>query len=134
MIRASVATLALALVPVASPAATCGGANPAITSVAVQNVTTNGGLNVYHLSGTVTNLGSMGQPSNTLQFVDIWQYGQKLDDRGIPPLAPGRSYTFGYDWQRSSEAANGTTTLSFRMRMRQGEDCKPANGVYRIRF
>ena len=134
MIRASVATLALALVPVASPAATCGGANPAITSVAVQNVTTNGGLNVYHLSGTVTNLGSMGQPSNTLQFVDIWQYGQKLDDRGIPPLAPGQSYTFGYDWQRSSEAANGTTTLSFRMRMRQGEDCNPANGVYRIRF
>ncbi len=57
----------------------------------------------------MTNLGSAGQPNNTLQFVDIWQYGNKLDDKGIPPLAPGQSANFSYMWQRSAEAARGST-------------------------
>ena len=124
----------LALLPASVAAATCNGPNPAITSVAVKNVTANGGVNTYHLVGTVTNLGTQGQPSNTLQFVDIYADTQKHDNRGIPPLAPGQSYTFGYDWQRSSDAGNGTTTVHFRIQMKQGSDCNPANGSYSVTF
>ena len=116
----------------AAAAATCAGANPAITSVAVKNVTSDGKLNNYHIVGTVVNLGSQSQPSNTLQFVDIWQYGMKLDAKGIRPLAPLQSTTFGYTWQRSVDAARGTTVLNFRIRMEQGSDCNPANGSYNI--
>ncbi|MBV8724407.1 MAG: hypothetical protein JO078_08305 [Candidatus Eremiobacteraeota bacterium] len=130
MIRASfVLFAALGLSAAAAPAATCSGPNPAIVSVAVSNVTTNGSLNTYNIAGTVRNLGSQGQPSNTLQFVDIYQYGNKLDSKGIPPLAAGQSYRFNYQWQRNVEARRGSTPLEFRVRMAQGSDCNPANGV-----
>jgi hypothetical protein len=135
MIRAlSAIAFILALVPSTAPAAGCAGANPAITSVVVKNVTSVGLLNTYHMAGTVTNLGSQGQPSNTLQFVDIYIDGQKRNDRGIPPLAPGQSYTFGFDWSRSSGAGPGTTTVHFRIRMVQGMDCNPANGTNSVTF
>jgi hypothetical protein len=117
-----------------APAAMCAGANPAITSVAVKNVTSNGSLNEYHIQGTVTNLGSQGQSRSTLQFVDIWQYGVHMDARGIPPLAPGQSSSFGYVWQRNAGAGAGTTTLDFRIRMVQGSNCNPRNSTYQIRF
>lgn len=133
MIRTiSIVLFLLAQTGAAAVAATCAGANPAITAVAVKNVTSDGRLNDYHIVGTVTNLGSSGQPNNTLQFVDIWQYGNKLDDKGIPPLAPGQSASFSYMWQRSAEAARGTTVLNFRMRMEQGSDCNPGNGTYSL--
>jgi hypothetical protein len=130
----SAALFAALLAPVGSPAATCAGANPAITSVVVKNVTTAGQLNTYHIVGTVTNLGSAAQPSNTLQFIDIYVDRQKRNDRGIPPLAPGQSYTFGFDWSRSSDAGPGTTTAHFRLRMVQGSDCNPANGSNSVTF
>ncbi len=133
MIRTiSIVLFLLAQTGAAAVAAACAGANPAITSVAVRNVTNDGKLDNYHIVGTVTNLGSSGQPNNTLQFVDIWQYGIKLDDKGIPPLAPGQSATFSYMWQRSAEAARGTTVLNFRIRMEQGSDCNPGNGTYSL--
>ena len=135
MIRVLTALVALlALTPGAAPAAGCAGANPALTSVTVKNVTTSGQLNTYHMVGTVTNLGSQGQPSNTLQFVDIYVDQAKKNDRGIPPLAPGQSYTFGFDWPRSSDAGPGTTTVHFRIRMVQGSDCNPANGTNSVTF
>jgi len=135
MIRFIAAVLFLvALAPPAAPAATCMGPNPAIGPVAVKSVTNDGGTSEYHLAGTVTNLGSVGQPSNTLQFVDIYVDRVKLDDRGIPPLAPGQSYTFGYTFVRSADAGNGTTTVHFRVRMVQGADCNPANGVNSVTF
>jgi hypothetical protein len=130
----SIVLLLLAQTAAAAVAATCAGANPAITSVGVKGVSSNGKLNTYHIVGTVTNLGSAGQPANTLQFVDIWQYAVKLDDKGIPPLAPGQSATFSYMWQRSTDAASGTTTLNFRIRMVQGSDCNPGNGSYSLRI
>jgi len=134
MIRTmTVVLFLLAQSTAAAVAATCAGANPAITSVAVKGVTSDGKLNNYHIVGTVTNLGSAGQPNNTLQFVDIWQYGNKLDDKAIPPLAPGQSANFAYTWQRSTDAASGTTTLNFRLRMQQGSDCNPGNGNYSIK-
>lgn len=120
-------------------AATCAGADPAITSVKVQNVSSNGSLNSYTLVGTVTNLGSQKQASNVLQFVDIYQDRTRLNDRGIPPLAPGQSYTYSYLWQRAADAGNGTTTFHFNLRMVQpatpgSQDCDTANDTYRITF
>jgi subtilase family serine protease len=117
-----------------SPAATCAGPDPAITDVVVKNVSGSAGLNTYHLSGTVSNVGGAAQASNTLQFVEIYVDGQKRDSRGIPPLAPGGTYTFGYDWQRSSDAGTGTTTVRFRMHVRQGADCDTSNGTYSVTF
>jgi subtilase family serine protease len=135
MIRVATALFCvLALAPAASAAAACAGPNPAITSVVVKNVTASGQLKTYHLAGTVTNLGSQAQPSNSLQFVDIYGDTDKHDTRGIPPLAPGQSYTFRYDWQRSADAGNGTTTLHFRIDVRQGSNCNPNNGTYSVTF
>jgi hypothetical protein len=133
MIRTmAIVAFLLAQTGTAAVAATCAGANPAVTSVAVKSVTSDGKLNNYHIVGTVTNLGSSGQPSHTLQFVDIWQYGIKLDDKGIPPLAPGQSASFSYMWQRNVESARGSTVLNFRIRMEEGSDCNPANGTYNL--
>jgi subtilase family serine protease len=130
----TIGLLALTLAPVNALAATCAGPNPAITSATVKNVTSAGQSNTYHLVGTVTNLGSSAQPKDTLQFVDIYVDEQKRDSRGIPPLAPGQSYTFGYDWARAADAGKGTTTVRFRMDMRQGSDCNPNNGTNSVTF
>jgi hypothetical protein len=135
MIRLLSAALFVALIaPLGASAASCAGADPAITSAVVKNVTSAGQLNTYHIVGTITNLGSADQPSNTLQFVDIYVDRQKRNDRGIPPLAPGQSYTFGFDWSRSGDAGPGTTTVRFRLRMVQGSDCDPANGSNSVTF
>ena len=135
MMRVLSALLVAALVgPIGTSAASCTGANPAITSVVVKNVTSAGTLRSYHIVGTVTNLGSQAQPSNTLQFVDIYVDRQKRNDRGIPPLAPGHSYTFGFDWSRSADAGQGTTTVHFQLRMVAGSDCNPANGTNSVTF
>ncbi len=135
MIRVMTATLfAVALTSSGASAAGCNGPNPAITSVVVKNVTTSGQLNTYHIVGTVTNLGTQAQPSNTLQFVDIYVDRMKRDNRGIPPLRPGQSYTFGYDWSRATDAGNGTTTAHFQMDIRQGSDCNPTNGNASVTF
>lgn len=135
MIRVLTAALFAAfLAPLGASAASCTGANPAITSAVVKNVTSAGQLNTYHMTGTVTNLGTAGQSSSTLQFVDIYVDGQKRNDRGIPPLAPGQSYNFGYDWSRSSDAGPGSTTIRFRIRMVSGSDCNPANGSNSVSF
>ena len=62
-----VSSNAIALAPTG-----CNGADPAIVSVAVKNVSQNGPINVYHLAGTVTNVGNRNQTSNVLQFVNIY--------------------------------------------------------------
>jgi subtilase family serine protease len=120
-------------------AASCAGADPAIVSAKVQNVTSNGSVNHYTLVGRVTNLGTAKQASNVLQFVDIYQNGTRLEDRGVPPLAPGQSYTFSYDWQRASDAGTGTTTMYFRLRMTSpsppgNQDCNPGNDTKSVTF
>ena len=105
------------------------------TSVSVAGMTQEGELNVYHLAGTVTNVGKMKQAPNVLQFVEIYLDGTgRIDTRGIPPLKPGQNYAFGYDFKRSSDAGDGTSTLSFRISMRQPQtptvqDCNPAAGI-----
>jgi subtilase family serine protease len=111
MVRiAIVAALALA---VTLTAALPGAADPSIGNVAVQSVTQNGGLNDYHIVGTVTNTCGTSQSRDTLQSVDIYLAGQKLDAKSIPPLAPGQSAQFTYVYQRSKDAGPQTTDLHF---------------------
>ena len=119
----SLAVFALALIPLAAPAATCTGESPAITAVSLRQVTQTPYLKLYHLSATVTNQGGHAQAGDVLQFVDIMQYGGRLDDRGIPPLAPGQSYTITYVWPRSADAGAMTSPLNFRMRSVAAESC-----------
>jgi hypothetical protein len=140
MFRALTAALfILAQAPVLATAATCAGADLAMTSVSVQSVTKTRFLNEYRVVGTVTNVGGAMQGSNVLQFVDINQYGSRLDDRGVPPLAPGQSYSVAYVWNRSVDAGNWTTPLSFHLRGVAPlpvslNDCNPANDRYDIHF
>ncbi|HTU83566.1 MAG TPA: hypothetical protein VMF61_15665 [Candidatus Acidoferrales bacterium] len=126
MLVAAAVTIAQAAGAPAAPA--CGGL--AFQSVAVKTVTSAAGLNHYQITGTVINNGTKAQPSNTLQFVDIFTSAhQKLNDRGIPPLKPGQTYTFGYTYDRSIQAGNGTSHLVFRIDMRQPAppaNCAPA--------
>jgi subtilase family serine protease len=140
MFRAlSIGFLILTQAPVLAAASTCAGPDLAVTSVSVQSVTKTRYLNKYRVVGTVTNVGSDVQSSNVLQFVDINQYGDRLDDRGVPPLAPGQSYTIAYVWKRSVDAGNRTTPLSFHLRGVAPQpvslnDCSPANDRYDIHF
>jgi hypothetical protein len=131
--------LLVLLQPAPASATSCMGADPAIVSVAVKGMQSSGGLNHYTLSGKVVNLGSMGQASSTLQFVDIYKGSTKLDSRGVPPLRAGQSYPFEYVTERSAQAGAQTTTLGFRMDVREPENtgsqpCNSSNGVTMVRF
>jgi hypothetical protein len=110
----AICLVVLAQIPLAVRA--CDGAGPAITSVSLQGMTHTQYLDLYHVTATVKNLGSEAQPGNVMQFVDIGQYGRRLDDRGVPPLAPGQSYTVTYVWPRSVEAGKWTSPLDFQVR------------------
>ena len=118
----------------------CSGADPAITSVVVAGMTPSGALNTYHLKGTVANLGKTRQPSNTLQFVDIYYDTNKVDARSIPPLGPGEQHTFTYDFQRASDARANSSHFRFVLDFKQAtsptaaQDCSAANDVFRLRF
>jgi hypothetical protein len=112
----------LVLVAVGQPIgafAACTISSPQVAAVAVQSVDHAPYLNLYHVRVTVTNRASESQPGNVLQFVDVTQYGDRLDDKGIPPLAPGESYSWTYVWKRSAEAGSGTTPLNFHYRPSQ---------------
>jgi hypothetical protein len=128
IIVASLVFLATAAPAFASP---CNGGNLAVRSVAVKNVTTVGNLNRYEIAGTVTNVGSASEPSNTLQSVDIYQGADKLDSKSIPPLQTGQSYVFSYVYMRSTDAGHGTTPLSFKPDVRHASSasatCSPAS-------
>jgi hypothetical protein len=117
MIRIStLAVAALALAPIAAGAQACTGPDLALTSLRVQSVAKGQYLNSYQIAGIVTNLGASAQSGDVLQFVDINQYGHRLDDRGVPPLGPGQSYTVTYVWKRAVDAGDWTTPLSFHIR------------------
>jgi hypothetical protein len=128
------AALMAAQFPVAVAANTCDGSNLAVTAVSLRSVSRTPYLHLYHITATVTNVGSQAQAGNALQFVDVVQYGGRLDDRGIPPLAPGQSYTVSYVWPRSADAGSGTSPLDFRLRfVAPVQDCTPANAANGIR-
>jgi len=96
-------------------ASVCTGADPAIVQAAVRSVTPNGDLNRYVVAITVTNQGNAGQPGNTLQSVAVYQDGEKVDQKGLPPLRPGQSATVRYAFDRSHLARERTTDLRFQL-------------------
>ena len=129
MIRAvGLSLVFFALVPGAAAAQGCDGARPAVTAVVISGVTHTPYLDLYHVRATITNLGSQPQAPNVLQFVDVVQYDGRLDDRGVPPLRPGESYTITYVWPRSSDAGKMTSPLNFRIRWVQPAACVPGGG------
>ena len=135
MIRiAALVLFVVAQAPLGSVAATCDGANPTVTHVSVASVTRTRYLNLYHVTATVTNLGNTAQPANVMQFTDVNQYGDRLDDRGIPPLAPGQSYTVSYTWPRAVDAGTSTTPLDFHVRLVSAGQYCAANSVSSITF
>jgi len=79
----------------------------------------------------VRNLGSMSQPSNVLQFVDIYdaQTGVKLDSRGIPPISVAGTQHVRYLWMRNTDAAAGSSTLLFKLDIQQGNTCNSASSM-----
>jgi hypothetical protein len=130
MIRSTaLVLLVLAQVPIGVRAA-CDGANPTVTAVTLHGMSRTAYLDLYHVTATVTNTGSETQMGNVLQFVDVDQYGARLDDRGVPPLAPGQSYTVSYVWPRSVDAGKLTSPLDFRVRLvsPQSQACRSATG------
>lgn len=115
---AILALLALTSTSLAAAAAgTCAGPDPSLGNITVTGVTQDGGLNDYHITGTVTNAGSATQAKDVLQSVDIYMADQKLDSKSIPPLAAGQSAQFTYVYQRSKDAGQGTTRLRFMLDM-----------------
>jgi hypothetical protein len=137
MRTALVLLAALALVP--SPAnAACAGPDPSIASVSLAHVSTSGGLSTYRFSGSIVNAGNAAQASNVLQFVDVFQSGEKSNSIGIPPLRPHQSYAFSYSAQRSNDAGSGTTKLLFRLRMKSpagsAQDCNTGNDSFALTF
>jgi hypothetical protein len=137
MFRLTAFILLALLATAAAPAASCAGADPGIVSVSVAGVQPSGGLNNYHITGTVTNLGGSPQAKNVLQSVDVYMASEKLDAKSIPPLAPGQSYNFNYTYQRSRDAGNGTTILRFVLDMHgapDNQDCNTGNDSNQVRF
>lgn len=129
----------LFLQPVPASAASCMGADPAVVSVAVKGMESSGGLNRYTLHAKVANMGNTSQASNTLQFVNIYKGSTKLDSRGVPPLRAGETYSFNYVSDRSAQAGAQTTTLGFRMDVREpgtsgSHACNTSNGMTMVRF
>ena len=111
----------------------CTGADPALVAANVKTVTNTGGVNHYAVAVSVMNRGMANQPSNVLQSVDIFQNGNKVDTKGIPPLKSGQIYKFEFTFMRSADAAEGTTHLKFAIAMHQpsgapnDQDCATAD-------
>jgi hypothetical protein len=129
------AMLTIARSPGGTTAARCSGADPAIVSASVKSVTHQGGVNRYHLSATVTNLGSSKQPSNVVQSVDVYQNGIKVDAHGVPPLRRNATYAVTHDYLRATDAGEGTTPFRFVLHVHQPPvpgpaDCNLDNDSY----
>lgn len=142
-LRLGVATIfafiAFLSLPARSSADICAGPDPAVISVVVAGMQSDGSLNRYSLSAKVVNLGRVAQAASTLQFVDIYKGSTKLDSRGIPPLRSGQVFTFSYVSTRSAQAGSKTTALSFQMSEHRpslagSQDCNTGNGITIVRF
>jgi len=111
-------------------------ANPSILSATIQPVTANGGLNHYTIAITVQNQGNVRQPSNLLQSVDVIQDGLRVDRIGLQPLSPKQSQKVTYSFDRSADAGDGTTNLTFTLdfngRSGTNIDCGTGNETYTL--
>jgi len=114
--------------------ASCAADSLVVSSVAVANVAQNGAVNHYQLRVTVANHGA-SQGGNVLQSIDIFRNGTKADQKGVPPLKAGASYSFLYPYDRNSDAGDGTTSFVFRTEAQQpggGEVCYGSREGYRF--
>jgi hypothetical protein len=111
-------------------------ATPSIVSATVQSATTNGALKHYTIAIVVQNQGSVKQPGDLLESVDVFQAGQRVDRIGLQPLGPKQSQTVTYGFDRSAEAGDGTTdlifTLDFNGRTGNDVDCRGGKEALRI--
>lgn len=128
-----IAILLATLIAQNGSAAPCAGALPAISSVAVKRTTQSGELNDYTLRVSVLNRGQRSQAGNVLQSVDIYRNGTKVDQKGVPPLKAGGTYTFLYSFQRNSDAGDRSTTFTFRMDPRTSNGCDSSGDRYDLR-
>lgn len=139
MLRIAIlALVAISQIPTVVSAA-CYGADTAISSVVVQYVTHTRYANVYHIEATISNVGGQSQSPDVLQFVDVSQYGIRLDAGGIPPLAVGANHKFSYIFVRSRDAGPNTTTLNFSVRFLRPnppgfQDCNRHNDHATVTF
>lgn len=117
--------------PAAPVVAQCSVSQPSITSARVTNSVPDESRTRYEIGVTVTNIGDQGQSSKTLQSVEILQDGMKVDQKGVPPLAAGKPYTFTYAFVRANDAGNGTTRLDFQL-TGAGVSCEGARDNYSL--
>jgi hypothetical protein len=133
MLDALLAALSLPILAMTSGACSA----PTITSATATQVGSNGDLTTYDVAIRVKNAGSAAEPSSLLQSVQVYQDATKVDQKGTPPLAAGRSATVHYRFQRSSEARTGSTHLRLQLTLSDPHgapvtDCSPANTSFRI--
>ena len=111
-------------------------ANPSILSAHVQPVSTNGGLNHYTIAITVQNRGSVRQPGDLLQSVDVFQDGLRVDRLGLQPLRPQQMQKVTYGFDRAADAGDGTTDLTFTLdfsgRSGKNVDCEAGNESFTL--
>jgi hypothetical protein len=90
-------------------------ADPSIVSANLASVTANGTLKHYTIAIAVSNLGGMRQPSNLLQSLDVLQDDERVGRVGLQPLRPKQSQRVTYAFDRSADAGDGTTSLTFKL-------------------
>ncbi len=118
----------------AGPAAAGCPSDVAITSAKLKSIVPNGPVSLVNVAITVKNVGRLRQPGNTLQSVFIYQSEIKTSSKGIPPLAPGQTYSFIYSFQRSSEAPPHTTPLQLKLVVASpaGIECVSPNDFFSL--
>jgi hypothetical protein len=99
-------------------------ANPSIVSANVASVTVNGTLKHLTVAISVSNLGVVRQPSNLLQSLDVLQDDERVGRVGLQPLRPKQTQRVTYAFDRSADAGDGTTSLTFLLDFngRSGKD------------
>ena len=121
---------------VAASGGACTGPDPAIVKTALQSSTENGSLRHLVVAITVSNLGDVKQASNVLQAVAVYQDGNKVDNKGVKPLGAHQLTTVTYTFDRSAQAAPGTTHLRFKLGLEgatpAGADCNTDNDEARL--
>jgi hypothetical protein len=122
--------------PTPVPVSCDGAADPAIESVssdrAAEHAGTTGELAHYLIHVNVLNRGSGPQRPTTRAYVVIYHDNERIGRQRIPPLDPGVAFAFTTHFERSAEAGDRTTTLTFRYtvagRTTAGkDDCKLGN-------
>ena len=124
---------ALSLPVLAMSSTAC--AAPTISSAVANQLGSNGNLNTYDVAITVKNTGG-AEPASLLQSVQVFQNGDKVDQKGTPPLAAGGRATVHYRLTRSSDARPGTTHLRFSIVLHDPHmavtECSGMKTTYRI--